>query len=120
MMEEVGMSDCIFCKVVSGEIQSDIVHEGKEVIAFRDINPQAPTHVQVIPRRHVGAIADFDASRDTDWLTELIDVANQVARDEDLDGGYRLVFNNGALAGQSVLHVHLHVLGGRRLGWPPG
>ena len=114
------MSDCIFCKVVRGEIKSDIVHEGDQVIAFRDINPQAPTHVQVIPRKHVDRIADFDAGKDTDWLVELFEVANRIARDEGLDKGYRLVVNNGALAGQSVLHVHLHVLGGRQLGWPPG
>ncbi len=114
------MSDCIFCKVVSGDIPSTIVHEGKHVIAFRDINPVAPTHVQVIPREHVARIEDFDASRDTEWLVELFEVANRVARDEGLDKGYRLVVNNGALAGQSVLHVHLHIVGGRQLGWPPG
>lgn len=114
------MSDCIFCKVVSGDIASDIVHEGKEVVAFRDINPVAPTHVQVIPRRHVSRIADLDAERDTPWLVEMFEVANRIAADEGLDKGYRLVFNNGALAGQSVLHVHLHVIGGRQLGWPPG
>ena len=114
------MSDCIFCKVVTGEIPSEIVHEGDQVIAFRDINPQAPTHVQVIPRMHVAHIADFDAQRDASWLTELFEVAARVARDEGLDKGYRLVINNGALAGQSVAHVHLHIIGGRRLGWPPG
>lgn len=114
------MSDCIFCKVVAGEIKSEIVQEGDEVIAFRDVNPQAPTHVQVIPRKHVARIADFDLGSDASWLLEMFDVANRVARDEGLDGGYRLVFNNGALAGQSVLHVHLHILGGRQLGWPPG
>lgn len=114
------MSDCIFCKVATGEIPSDIVYEGDHVMAFRDINPQAPTHVQVIPRKHVARIADFDAPHDTEWLVELFDVANRVAREEGLDKGYRLVINNGALAGQSVLHVHMHVLGGRQLGWPPG
>ncbi len=114
------MTDCIFCKVVSGEIPSDIVHEGDQVIAFRDINPQAPTHVQVIPRTHVAYIADFEPGRDAAWLTELFEVATHVARDEGLDKGYRLVINNGALAGQSVAHVHLHVIGGRQLGWPPG
>ncbi len=114
------MSDCIFCKVAAGEIPSEIVHEGDEVIAFRDVNPQAPTHVQVIPRKHVACIADFDAPADSSWLVELVDVANKVARDEGLDKGYRLVVNNGALSGQSVMHVHLHVLGGRQLGWPPG
>jgi histidine triad (HIT) family protein len=114
------VSDCIFCKVISGEISSEIVHEGKEVVAFRDINPVAPTHVQVVPRRHVARIADFDPGTDTPWLVEMFQVANQVAHAEGLDRGYRLVLNNGALAGQSVLHVHLHVVGGRQLGWPPG
>ena len=114
------MADCIFCKVVAGEIPSDLVHEGEQVIAFRDINPQAPTHVQVIPREHVAHIADFDTDRDGSWLKEMFAVATRVARDEGLDKGYRLVINNGALAGQSVAHVHLHVIGGRQLGWPPG
>jgi len=114
------VADCIFCKVVSGEIPSDLVHEGDQVIAFRDINPQAPTHVQVIPRAHIAHIADFDEERDGSWLSELFEVATRVARDEGLDKGYRLVINNGPLAGQSVAHVHLHVIGGRQLGWPPG
>lgn len=114
------MTDCIFCKVASREIPSDLVAEGEHVIAFRDINPQAPTHVQVIPRMHVAHIADFDTERDGAWLNELFEVAARVARDEGLDKGYRLVINNGPLAGQSVAHVHLHVIGGRQLGWPPG
>jgi histidine triad (HIT) family protein len=114
------VSDCIFCRIVAGEVQAEIVHEGEEVVAFRDVNPQAPTHVQVVPRRHVAAIAEFDAQDDASWLIELIEVANEVARSEGLDRGYRLVMNNGALAGQSVPHVHLHVVGGRQLGWPPG
>jgi histidine triad (HIT) family protein len=96
------------------------VHEGERVIAFRDINPQAPTHVQVIPRTHVAHITDFDAGRDTPWLVELIQAANDIAAKEGLDKGFRLVINNGPLAGQSVFHVHLHLLGGRGLGWPPG
>ncbi len=113
------MSECIFCRIASGEIEADIVHETDEVIAFRDTNPQAPTHVQVIPRRHVARIADVDAE-DASWLTDLFQVAREVARREGLEEGFRLVINNGAMAGQSVLHVHMHVLGGRPLGWPPG
>lgn len=112
--------DCIFCRIVSGEMDSEVVHEGEEVLAFRDINPQAPTHVQVIPKRHIAQIADFEPAEDAGWLAELVGVATDLARREGLDGGYRLVINNGALAGQSVPHVHLHVLGGRQLGWPPG
>jgi histidine triad (HIT) family protein len=114
------MSDCIFCRIVAGEIPADIVHEGTHVVAFRDINPQAPTHVQIIPRKHVPHITAFSAADDTDWLTELFDVANAIAEREGLDKGFRLVINNGPLSGQSVLHVHLHVLGGRQMGWPPG
>ena len=113
------MCDCLFCKIANKEIPSEIVAESDEAIAFRDINPQAPTHVQVIPKRHVAYVADFDAS-DGEWLSAVVSLANEVARSEGLDKGYRFVINNGALAGQSVFHVHLHVLGGRQLGWPPG
>ena len=114
------MSDCLFCKIANKEIPSEIVAESDHAIAFRDINPQAPTHVQVIPKKHVAFIADFDGSSDADWLSAVVSLANEVARSEGLEKGYRFVINNGALAGQSVFHVHLHVLGGRQLGWPPG
>jgi histidine triad (HIT) family protein len=114
------VSDCIFCRIVAGEIPADVVHEGEHVIAFRDINAQAPTHVQIIPRKHVPHITAFDAAEDTPWLTELFDVANAIAEREGLDKGFRLVINNGPLSGQSVFHVHLHILGGRQMGWPPG
>jgi histidine triad (HIT) family protein len=113
-------TDCIFCRIANKEIPADIVAETDGVIAFRDVNPQAPTHVQIIPKTHVAHIADFDPSTDTPWLAELFSVANDVAKAEGLDKGYRLVINNGPLAGQSVFHVHLHILGGRQLGWPPG
>ena len=114
------MNDCSFCKIVAGDIPADIVYEGELVLAFRDINAQAPTHVQIIPREHVARIADFDAARDTPWLVEMFQAAKKIAEDEGLDKGFRLVINNGPLAGQSVLHVHLHILGGRGLSWPPG
>jgi len=113
-------TDCIFCKIVAGDIPADIVYESDKVVAFRDINAQAPTHVQIIPREHVAKISDFEASRDTPWLVELFQAAQKIAADEGLDKGFRLVFNNGALSGQSVLHVHMHILGGRQLLWPPG
>ncbi len=113
-------SDCLFCKVVSGEVPATVVHESDRVLAFRDINPQAPTHVLVITKEHyrdVGALAGADP----DLLGELVRAAAAVAADEGLaDRGYRLVFNSGGDAGQTVLHVHGHVLGGRGLGWPPG
>ncbi|HVE91830.1 MAG TPA: histidine triad nucleotide-binding protein [Actinomycetota bacterium] len=114
------MTDCLFCRIVSGEIEADIVHEGAEVIAFRDINPQAPTHIQIIPRRHVPKVGGFVAEQDSAWLVELFSTAADLARAEGLEAGFRLVINNGPLAGQSVHHVHLHLLGGRQLGWPPG
>jgi histidine triad (HIT) family protein len=113
-------TDCIFCKIVTRDIPADIVYENPSVLAFRDINAQAPTHVQIIPKEHVAKIVDFDAGRDTTWLVDLFEAAKAIAESEGLDKGFRLVINNGALSGQSVLHVHMHILGGRQLGWPPG
>jgi histidine triad (HIT) family protein len=110
--------DCLFCKVVSGEVPADVVHEGDGVIAFRDINPQAPTHVLVVPRAHHPDVAAL-AEADPVVLAELVLVGRQVATAEGHDDS-RLVFNTGAGAGQSVFHVHGHVLAGRPLSWPPG
>lgn len=114
------MTDCVFCRIASGEINSDVVHSGEHVVAFRDINPQAPTHIQIIPRRHVAKIADFAAEQDASWLVEAVEVANALAASEAIGDGYRLIVNNGALAGQSVFHVHMHLVGGRAMRWPPG
>jgi histidine triad (HIT) family protein len=114
------VSDCIFCKIASKQIPSDLVHEGEHVVAFRDINPQAPTHIQIIPRKHVAHISEYTPGEDTAWLEALLETANMLAEREGLERGYRLVINNGPLAGQSVFHVHLHLLGGRQLTWPPG
>lgn len=114
------MSDCLFCKIIMGEIPSTTVRETDRTLAFRDINPQAPTHVLVIPKTHYDDAAALAAS-DGALLGELISQAHQVAKDEGIaDGGYRLVFNSGADAGQTVFHVHCHVLGGRYMTWPPG
>ena len=110
--------DCLFCKVVSGEVPADVVHEGDAVVAFRDINPRAPTHVLVVPRAHYPDVAAL-AAADPAVLAELVLVARQVATAEGHDD-YRLVFNTGAAAGQSVFHVHGHVLAGRPMHWPPG
>jgi histidine triad (HIT) family protein len=119
------VSDCLFCRMVAGEIPADVVHETDRVLAFRDINPQAPTHVLVIPKEHhatVGALA----AADTGLLGEVVTGAHAVALQEGLvtDGGaepgYRVVTNTGPQAGQSVHHVHFHVLGGRTMRWPPG
>jgi histidine triad (HIT) family protein len=112
--------DCLFCGIASGEIPAKTVRESSRAIAFRDINPQAPTHVLVIPRAHQPDLAALAAAGDG-LLDEVAVLAHQVARDEGVaDGGYRVVFNTGADAGQTVHHVHAHVLGGRPLEWPPG
>ena len=111
-------ADCLFCRVAAGDVPATVVRETDRVVAFRDINPQAPTHVLVIPRTHYGAVADLAAS-DPASLAELVAVAAAVAGDEG-HSDYRLVFNTGEAAGQSVLHVHAHVLAGRPLTWPPG
>ena len=114
------MPECLFCGVVSGEIPAKIVRESSRAIAFRDINPQAPTHVLVIPRQHYPNLAAI-AAAGGGVLEELATLAHQVAADEGVaDGGYRVVFNTGPDAGQTVHHVHAHVLGGRPLEWPPG
>ena len=112
--------DCLFCKILAGEIPADIVFESDSVIGFRDISPQAPTHVLVIPRRHISTINDLEEG-DRELVGELYLAAKQIASDEDLsEAGYRVVMNCNEGAGQSVFHIHLHLLGGRGLGWPPG
>ncbi len=110
--------DCLFCRIVAGEIPADVVGESDEALAFRDLNPQAPTHALVVPRsHHADAAALADAEPDT--LAALVRLARDVAARDGLDD-YRLVFNTGADAGQTVFHTHLHVLGGRAMTWPPG
>ncbi|AJE85704.1 MULTISPECIES: histidine triad nucleotide-binding protein [Streptomyces] len=113
-------ADCLFCKIVAGEVPATVVRETENTVAFRDINPQAPTHVLVIPRAHypdAAALAAADPQAAADVLTE----ARNVAEDEKVtDSGYRIVFNTGSGAGQTVFHAHAHVLAGRGLQWPPG
>lgn len=114
------MSDCIFCKIAAREMESDIVLETETVVAFRDINPQAPTHILLIPKKHIPKIAETTRD-DQDLLGDLIITARNLAEEEGIaESGYRLVFNNGAHAGQDVFHIHLHLLGGRQMQWPPG
>ncbi len=114
------MSDCLFCKMASGEIQPDLVYENDEVLAFRDINPQAPTHVLVIPRRHISTLNDLTEA-DAALVGKMFLAAKEVARLEGIaEPGYRTVMNCNAQAGQTVFHLHLHVLGGRAMHWPPG
>jgi histidine triad (HIT) family protein len=114
------MVDCVFCKMVAGEIQPDVVFEDDEVLAFRDQNPQAPLHVLVIPKKHIATTNDL--TPDTAGVVgKLYLAAKQIAADEGVaEPGYRMVMNCNAGAGQSVYHIHLHLLGGRALGWPPG
>ena len=110
---------CLFCRIIAGELAATIVYRDDDVIAFRDVNPQAPTHILVIPTRHIASIADTQ-DNDADLLGRLIIVAKQVAQTEKLSAGYRLVVNTGTQAGQSVFHLHVHLLGGRAMHWPPG
>lgn len=110
--------DCLFCRIVRKEIPAKLVKETDDCVAFRDINPQAPTHVLVIPRRHV---ASLDEARDPTLVGRMALVAAEIAREEGIAAsGYRTVINTNAAAGQTVFHIHLHLLGGRPLGWPPG
>lgn len=112
--------ECLFCRIAEGGIPADIVLETDQVLAFRDINPQAPHHVLVIPRRHIPSLEALNPE-DAGLVGELVLQAQQVARQEGIaDRGYRTVFNCGEEAGQTVGHVHLHLLGGRRMEWPPG
>lgn len=114
------MTDCLFCKIVAGDIAADVVHETETTLAFRDVNPQAPTHVVVIPKAH-HATAVALAEAEPGLAADVLATAGEVARGEGLaDTGYRLVFNTGREAGQTVFHVHCHVLGGRPMTWPPG
>lgn len=109
---------CLFCRIVAGEIPATIVAQDDRYLAFRDVNPQAPTHILVIPRVHVASLNDAD---DEMMLGGLVRLGARIAREEGLaDRGWRAVINTNADAGQSVFHVHLHVLGGRRMAWPPG
>jgi histidine triad (HIT) family protein len=114
------MAECIFCGIVAGEVPANVVYEDDDVVAFRDLNPQAPTHVLVIPRRHIASIDDM-SDGDEAMIGRVFAAAKAVARDEGIDRkGYRLVTNIGDEAGQTVGHLHVHVLGGRRMTWPPG
>lgn len=111
---------CLFCRILDGDIPADIVYESDGAIAFRDINPQAPTHVLIIPRKHIATIDDLDQEDDR-IVGGLYLAAQAIARQEGLtEGGYRVVMNCGEGAGQSVFHIHLHLLGGRPMHWPPG
>lgn len=112
--------DCLFCKIVQGEIPAKVVADDPELMAFRDIHPQAPTHVLIIPKQHIASIDDVD-SKDEQLLGRMVLTAKKIAQSEQInETGYRLVFNTNSGGGQEVYHIHLHLLGGRQMSWPPG
>ncbi len=113
-------SDCLFCKIAAGKIPSAAVYADDEFYAFRDVNPMAPTHILIVPRRHIAKLTDASAS-DASLIGKMVLKANEIARKEGIaDDGFRFVLNCGLQGGQSVYHVHLHILGGREMTWPPG
>lgn len=111
--------DCLFCKIINGEIPSIKVYEDETVFAFRDIEPQAPTHILIIPKEHIKSAAELDESNSS-VVAHIFEVAAKIAKQEGLDDGFRIVNNCGDLAGQSVKHLHFHLMGGREFGWPAG
>ena len=112
--------NCLFCKIILGEISADIIYESSNVIAFRDINPQAPIHVLIVPKKHIATINDI-SSKDHKIIGSLYSAAREIASNEGIDDiGYRTVMNCNEAAGQTVFHIHLHLLGGRPFSWPPG
>lgn len=113
------MNDCLFCKIIGKSIPAKIAFEDDSLVAIHDINPQAPTHLLIIPKRHIDRISHCEGS-DSEIFGNLILVAKRLAQQNGIEDGFRLVFNNGTKAGQSVFHVHLHLLGGRKMSWPPG
>ncbi|MDQ4058897.1 MAG: histidine triad nucleotide-binding protein [Actinomycetota bacterium] len=113
------MADCLFCKIATKELDSEIVRESDTLTAFRDINPAGPTHVLVVPKEHIASADALDASHG-DLLGDVFELLTTIASEEGLSGGYRIVTNVGPDAGQSVHHLHFHLIGGRQLSWPPG
>jgi histidine triad (HIT) family protein len=114
------MNDCLFCGVVEGRVKGDIVYRDESVVAFRDIRPQAPVHILIVPRKHVATVLDLEAS-DSAVVGQIFLLIAKLAREQGVaESGFRVVVNSGADAGQSVFHVHFHLLGGRPFRWPPG
>ncbi len=113
------MSDCLFCNMVEGTVKARKVYEDEKVFVFEDINPQAPTHVLIIPKKHIVGLKEAQ-SEDAEIIGYMHLVAAQIARERGIEDGYRTVFNVGPNSGQSVFHIHLHLIGGRRMTWPPG
>ena len=115
------MGNTIFSKIISKEIPADIVYETENILAFRDIKPQAPVHILIIPKIEIPSIREFNRKEHSNLLIELIEAANKIAKQEGIsEEGFRLVFNSGVSGGQEVYHLHMHLLGGRQMNWPPG
>ena len=111
---------CIFCKIVAGEIPAEILYQDDDVICFRDVAPQAPTHMLVIPKRHIGSIAELEEG-DATLAGKILVTATRMAKEQGIsESGYRVAMNCGDEGGQTVGHIHMHILGGRQMGWPPG
>jgi histidine triad (HIT) family protein len=114
------MPECIFCEIINKRMKSDLVYEDSELLAFRDINPQAPVHILVVPKQHIGSVKEITEKKVT-LAGKMILIAQKIAENEKIDSqGYRIVLNNGVHGGQTVSHLHMHILGGRRMTWPPG
>ncbi|MDD3807850.1 MAG: histidine triad nucleotide-binding protein [Candidatus Marinimicrobia bacterium] len=113
------MIDCLFCKIVEGEIPSEKVYEDEHFLAFKDINPKAPVHILIIPKEHISRVENLEENQ-VEMVGRLILLAKDIAHQQRIKNGFRLIFNNGPDAGQAVEHIHLHLLGGRKLTWPPG
>jgi histidine triad (HIT) family protein len=114
------MSDCLFCKIASGEIESEITYSDDQVVAFEDVNPQAPIHILIIPKKHISTMNDLEES-DKKLMGHLFSIGSKIAKEKGIaEKGYRSVLNTNREAGQSVFHIHLHLMGGRPMGWPPG
>ena len=114
------MSDCLFCAIVDGKIKANLVYQDDAVLAFKDVAPKAPVHILIIPRKHIVSVLDIDAG-DGAVIGQIFQVAGRLAREQGIaESGFRVVANSGADAGQSVFHLHYHLLGGRQMSWPPG
>lgn len=112
------MSDCVFCKIISGEVKSQIIYEDDDVLAFKDLNPQAPVHILIVPKKHIACLAEA-SKEDTLLLGKVQLVAAKIAKEQNMNS-FRLIANNGKGAGQSVMHIHYHLMAGRRFLWPAG
>lgn len=110
---------CVFCKIIAGEAPAKIIYETDTIMAFRDVHPAAPTHILIVPKKHISGLSELEPE-DAALIGEIVLAAKLIAEQQETADGYRLVVNNGARAGQSVFHVHFHLLGGRKMSWPPG